>query len=63
MSVQGTHAGGQVRGVEAIRGFSRMLTEPYVPAAKGNRIAELEAEVAQLRERCAKLEQQLGSKP
>ena len=48
--------------MEAIRQFSRMLLQPYSPAHSGNRIAELESEVAALKERCSELEQQLGNR-
>ena len=51
-----------MRGVDAIKAFSRLLLEPYKPAVKGNRIAELEAEVTLLRARCAQLEAQGSAK-
>ena len=55
------HACMQVRGVEALRQFSRTLVQPHSPAPRGNRIAELEAEVAAVKKRCSELEQQLGA--
>jgi arsenite-transporting ATPase len=55
----------EVRGVDALRAFSKNLITPYKPTNQevgaGDRVAELEAEVTRLRERCAQLEKQLNA--
>jgi len=49
----------EVRGSEAIKSFSRMLVEPFVPRSEGRgpqaRIEELESEVAALKEKLRQL--------
>uniref|UniRef100_A0A383VM39 ArsA/GET3 Anion-transporting ATPase-like domain-containing protein n=1 Tax=Tetradesmus obliquus TaxID=3088 RepID=A0A383VM39_TETOB len=58
----------EVRGVDALRDFSKNLMTPYKPApvaaaaaATGSREAQLEAEVAQLKARVTELEAQLAA--
>ena len=48
--------------MESIKAFSHNLINPYTPTPKGNRMADLEAEVARLKARCSELEQQLGTR-
>lgn len=54
----------EVRGVDALKDFSKNLMTVYVPppaGAPGSREAVLEEEVQRLKQRVAELEKQLGS--